>query len=376
MKLSLIINGALVLLLAMTNQGRLAALSEWIYSSLCSSFTIPAILALYGLVLIYLLVSVYHLENTTENSSTGRRRNRLVPYYNSEGQLQGWVREEKSQNTRPATSLQQPIRNSQLPISTRPTAPSASAPAKQTTPLPLPQPTASATPRLSEATPFSALASWDGFPDGRIKCHFTPQQVADTSQLVIYWAADKLPGKRGSPTAATPERGNVSRFNCAGVIECDSKVCLSQIAPGADIQRQLQSECTCGSKLFHRSCRSQWSIARYINGAVFESNHIHTHARYTHLLVTPKSKPSQIQPFISMQPVSLISSQPTESLNVERADSPPESSVLQRDEGEQVLEDSPVVEPQPQAPQHEPVVPPQNAATASDEERMMDPDAN
>ncbi|KAK6991978.1 hypothetical protein R3P38DRAFT_3226956 [Favolaschia claudopus] len=187
MKLSLIINGALVLLLAMTNQGRLAALSEWIYSSLCSSFTIPA---LYGLVLIYLLVSVYHLENTTENSSTGRRRNRLVPYYNSEGQLRGWVREEKSQNTRPATSLQQPIRNSQLPgIST---APSASAPAKQTTPLPLPQPTASATPRLSEATPFSALASWDGFPDGRIKCHFTPQQVADTSQLVIYWAADKL----------------------------------------------------------------------------------------------------------------------------------------------------------------------------------------
>ncbi|KAK7007089.1 hypothetical protein R3P38DRAFT_3598848 [Favolaschia claudopus] len=375
MRLSLIVNCALVLLLAVTNPGRLAALSEWIYSSLRSSFTIPAILALYGLILIYLLVSVYHLENT-ENTSTPRRRKRLVPYYNSEGQLQGWVREEKSQS-RPTTSPSQSIQASQLPISTRPTAPSASAPAKQTTPLPLPQPTASATPRLSEATPFSVLASWDGFPDGRIKCHFTPQQVADTSQLVIYWAADKLSGKRGSPTAPTPERGNISRFNCAGVIECDSKVCLSQIAPGADIQRQLQSECTCGSKLFHRSCRFEWSIARYINGAVFESNHIHTHARYTHLLVTPKSKPSQIQTFISMQPVSLISSQPTESLNVERADSP-ESSVLQRDEvrGEPVLEDSPVVEPQPQAPQHEPVVPPQNAATASDEERMMDPDAN
>ncbi|KAK7013027.1 hypothetical protein R3P38DRAFT_2546987, partial [Favolaschia claudopus] len=322
MRLSLIVNCALVLLLAVTNPGRLAALSEWIYSSLRSSFTIPVILALYGLILIYLLVSVYHLENT-ENTSTPRRRKRL---------LQGWVREEKSPS-RPTTSPSQSIQASQLPISTRPTAPSASAPAKQTTPLPLPQPTASATPRLSDATPFSVLASWDGFPDGRIKCHFTPQQVADTSQLVIYWAADKLPGKRGSPTAPTPERGNISRFNCAGVIECDSKVCLSQIAPGADIQRQLQSECTCGSKLFHRSCRFEWSIARYINGAVFESNHIHTHARYTHLLVTPKSKPSQIQTFISMQPVSLISSQPTESLNVERADSP-ESSVLQRDEGE------------------------------------------
>ncbi|KAK7020898.1 hypothetical protein R3P38DRAFT_3548214, partial [Favolaschia claudopus] len=201
-----------------------------------------------------------------------RRRNRLVPYYNSEGQLQGWVREEKSQNTRPATSLPQPIRHSQLPISTRPTAPLESnvapAPAKLTTPIP------------SAAPP-----SWDGFPDGRIKCHFTPQQIEDTSQLVVYWAADKLPGKRGSPTAATPDKGNISRFNCAGVVECDSKVCLSQIAPGENILRQLQSECTCGSKLFHRSCRFQWSIARYIDGAVFESNHTHTHSRYTHLLV-------------------------------------------------------------------------------------------
>ncbi|KAK7001643.1 hypothetical protein R3P38DRAFT_2648939 [Favolaschia claudopus] len=314
MKISLIINGALVLLLAMTNQRRLAALSEWIYSLLCSSFTIPAILALYGLVLIYLLVSVYHLENTTENSSTRRQ--------------------EKSQNTRPATSLPQPIPNSQLPISTRPTVPSESnltpAPAKLTTPLP------SAAPRLNEQAPLSAspLASWDGFPDGRVKCHFTPQQIEDTSQLVVYWAADKLPGKRGSPTAATPDKGNISRFNCAGVVECDSKVCLSQIAPGENILRQLQSECTCGSKLFHRSCRFQWSIARYIDGAVFESNHTHTHSRYTHLLVTPKSKPSQFQSFISRQPVSLISSQAPELLNVQRADSP-QSSVLQRDEGEQ-----------------------------------------
>ncbi|KAK6992290.1 hypothetical protein R3P38DRAFT_2740561, partial [Favolaschia claudopus] len=158
---------------------------------------------------------------------------------------------------------------------------------------------ASAPPRLSEEVPLStsSLSSWDGFPDGRLRCHFTPQQVEDTLQLAVYWVGHRLPGKRGSPTAATPEKGKVSHFQCAGVVECESKVCITQIAPGADISRQVQSECTCGLKLRHRLCKFEWSIIRYRSGAIFESHHSHNHSRYTHLVSAPKSKAPQLQSF-------------------------------------------------------------------------------
>ncbi|KAK6977195.1 hypothetical protein R3P38DRAFT_2462194, partial [Favolaschia claudopus] len=277
MRPSLIVNGALIILLAMTNRGRLPALYEWIYSVMRSSYTIPVILALYGLVLVYLLVSVKRLEDTEPSeSSTQRRKTRLVPYYNSRAAA-------------PAESDLAP------------------APVHQRTPPPLPQGTASAPPRLVDEAPLSTfpLPSWDGFPDGRLRCHFTPQQLEDTSQLAIYWVGDRLPGKQGSPTAATAEKGKVSRFQCAGVVECESKVCLTQIAPGANISRQVQSECTCGLKLHHRSCKVEWLIIQYRGGAVFECNHTHSHSRYTHSLSTPKSKPPQLRSFISRQPVSL-----------------------------------------------------------------------
>ncbi|KAK7012830.1 hypothetical protein R3P38DRAFT_3586031 [Favolaschia claudopus] len=229
----------------MTNRGRLPALYEWIYSVMRSSYTIPVILALYGLVLVYLLVSVKRLEDTEPSeSSTQRRKTRLVPYYNSRGQLQGLVREEKTHQNMPTTSRTQRKQTHSLPMPTPAAAPAESdlapAPVHQRTPPPLPQGTASAPPRLVDEAPLSTfpLPSWDGFPDGRLRCHFTPQQLEDTSQLAIYWVGDRLPGKQGSPTAATAEKGKVSRFQCAGVVECESKVCLTQIAPGANISRQ------------------------------------------------------------------------------------------------------------------------------------------
>ncbi|KAK7015356.1 hypothetical protein R3P38DRAFT_3496931 [Favolaschia claudopus] len=227
MRLSLIVNGTLVVLLAMTNHHRLVVLAEWVLSALGSPFTIPVILVFYGLILIYLLVSVYHLGNTDDDSTPSRRRRtQLVPYYNSEGQLQGWVREEKSQKTR-RTSHSQHNQTSSLPAPTPITAPAernvASTPANPTTSLPLPLASASAPAPLSleEA---SSLSYWDGFPDRRLRCHFTAQQLEDTSQLAVYWVGNRLSGKRGSPTAATPEKGKVSHFQCAGVVECESKL--------------------------------------------------------------------------------------------------------------------------------------------------------
>ncbi|KAK7034972.1 hypothetical protein R3P38DRAFT_2772023 [Favolaschia claudopus] len=263
-----------------------------------------------------------------------------VGYYNSEGQLQGWVREEKSQKTR-RTSHSQHKQTSSLPAPTPITAPAernvASTPANPTTSPPLPLSSASAPAPLSleEA---SSLSYWNGFPDGRLRCHFTAQQLEDTSQLAVYWVGNRLSGKRGSPTAATPEKGKVSHFQ---------------------------------------------------GGAVFECNHTHSHARYTHLLLTPKSKPPQLQSFVSRRPVSLISAQTSEPFDAERAESPV-NSVGQVTECEQALQDTPKSKPKPEllkvvatqnevtnsdhGPRREPS--PQNRLPDSDDERMMDPDAN
>ncbi|KAK6969625.1 hypothetical protein R3P38DRAFT_3242874 [Favolaschia claudopus] len=354
MRLSLILNGALALLLA-------------------------------GLILGYLLVAVHNLENP--EPSTKRRRTQLIPYYTKEGRLQGWVREETAKTRAPRETIDITAASKRKSLSPLP---KAAVSANQNAPIPVPMAVVSSPrtnlPSNDVCQSVFPLPSWDGFPDGRIHCHFTPQQLADTSQLLIYWVANKLPGKRGSPDAASPEKGKISRFQCAGVLECSSRVCTVQIAPGADISRQVKSDCTCGFELHHRTCKFEWSISVYRNGAVFQTSNSHSHSRYTHSLLTPKSKPAQLQSFITRQPVALISSQPVEPSSAERAESPG-NSVSQVNDGEHGLRDNSELATQPEptppnevtsldhAAQGQPAAP-QNVATNSDDERILDPDAD
>ncbi|KAK6984371.1 hypothetical protein R3P38DRAFT_3452507 [Favolaschia claudopus] len=386
MRLSLVVNVALVLLLAMTNHSRLKALLYWAYSGLDPSFIIPTILIFYGLILGYLLVAVHNLEDSEQ--STKHRRTQLIPYYNKEGRLQGWVREKKAKMGAPRETI-----NVTAPSQgdSPSSAPKATISANINSPSLVPTPALSPHTNLpSENVQLSGfpLPSWDGFPDGRIHCHFTPQQLEDTSQLVIYWVADKLGGKSGSPDAASPDKGKISRFRCAGVVECSSRVCTVQIAPGANIFRQVKSECTCGFDLHHRTCKFEWSISRYRDGAVFETSNPHSHSRYTHSLSTPKSKPARLQSFITRQPVSLIPSQPLEPSSSERAESPG-NSASQVNDGEHVSRDRSEPATQPElivAPQNEvnnsdqeahgqPAAP-RNVATNSADEMILDPDAD
>ncbi|KAJ7254804.1 hypothetical protein C8J57DRAFT_1236532 [Mycena rebaudengoi] len=51
-------------------------------------------------------------------------------------------------------------------------------------------------------------------------CHIMMGMVEDTLQLAFYWIYDKLPGKRGSLDAVTPEKGKRYNFKCAGIIQC------------------------------------------------------------------------------------------------------------------------------------------------------------
>lgn len=150
------------------------------------------------------------------------------------------------------------------------------------------------------------LSTWNGFPDGKFRCHFTRQQVEDTSRLALYWISDRLPGRRGLLDAATAEKGKLSRFRCTGVINCRAVVCTTQITPGPNVARQIEALCTCGSPLRHRSCTVECSIVFYRDGAIFENSGTHNHSKYTHSLPASKNKKTlQLQEFISKQPIPL-----------------------------------------------------------------------
>ncbi|KAF8212876.1 hypothetical protein K438DRAFT_1805196, partial [Mycena galopus ATCC 62051] len=95
-------------------------------------------------------------------------------------------------------------------------------------------------PQISEAHPTLTLRIWDEFPDRQFWCHFSRQQVEDTSQLAVYWVSDKPPGRRGSLDALMADKGKLFRYRCAGIIECKAAVCTVQIAPGKGVARQTE----------------------------------------------------------------------------------------------------------------------------------------
>ncbi|KAJ7713663.1 hypothetical protein B0H16DRAFT_1620622 [Mycena metata] len=279
MLLSLFAYTFLVFLLAMSNWDRVLVALSWTSSLASRWLTTSTILSIYGIVLIYLLLVVHGL--AARQSPRARRGSTLAPYYDENGQLQGWVREERKKR-----------------VIAPPRQPSTS-----------PPPRGRATPALSARagpTPASSsLESWDGFPDDRFQCHFTRQQVEDTSRLAVYWIFDKLPGKSGSTNAVTPEKGRLSHFRCAGVIHCKTAVCTVQIAPGSNIARQLEALCNCGSPLRHRPCDVEWSVVFYRDGAVFENGGPHNHSKYTHSLPVSRRKRPELQEFLCKQPIAL-----------------------------------------------------------------------
>ncbi|KAJ7239614.1 hypothetical protein B0H12DRAFT_1237565 [Mycena haematopus] len=275
----------------MTNWGRILVLLQWLYSTSSRWLTTSTVLVVYGAVLLYLLIVTHLPAAAAEHLSHKRRKTVLVPYRDHDGQLKGWVREVREETTGTEAPVNSPP---------RPTLPPESLGHR---PRIATLVTAS---RNDESLADFPHSTWNGFPDGRFRCHFTPQQVEDTSRLALYWVSDKLPGRRGSVDAVTAEKGKLTRFKCAGIIDCRVVACTAQIAPGTNVTRQLEARCACGSSLRHRSCKVEWSIVFYRDGAVFENSGTHIHSKYTHSLPTPKNKKApQLQDFISKQPVVL-----------------------------------------------------------------------
>ncbi|KAJ7183426.1 hypothetical protein C8R46DRAFT_1209587 [Mycena filopes] len=283
---SLLAYTVLIGLLVISNWAQCIHLISWVSTLISRWLTTSTILTLYGLVLLYLLFAVHTLAVAKEGSRT-RHKGTLAQYYDEDGKLQGWVREggreveNMNPNRTPALARQDS--------------------------LPLPPPRGSSSllkgpSMLSQIDPDSRLTSWDGFPNHRFQYQFTRQQVEDTSRLAVYWVADKCPGKRGSLDAVTPEKGRLSRFRCAGIIQCKAAVCTVRIAPGTNIARQTEAPCRCGSTLRHQSCKVEWSVVFYRDGAIFENSGRHDHSAYTHSLPVSKKKTLQLLQFVAKQP--------------------------------------------------------------------------
>ncbi|KAJ7892711.1 hypothetical protein B0H13DRAFT_1886599 [Mycena leptocephala] len=86
------------------------------------------------------------------------------------GQLQSWVREEQDirKSNGLAEQLSAPLLRDRGIIRLPPSGPQRSS-------------------QTDAAQSSAHLKSWDGFPDGPFRFHFTLQQVEDTSRLAVYW---------------------------------------------------------------------------------------------------------------------------------------------------------------------------------------------
>ncbi|KAJ7256648.1 hypothetical protein C8J57DRAFT_1517284 [Mycena rebaudengoi] len=328
MSLSLFTYSVLVALLVMSNWDHIVPLLSWSYSLASHWVTTSTILLVYGLVLIFLLLVVHVLAIPQENL---RRRGKttLVPYYDGNGKLQGWVREERE-----TTKSHAQYRMRLLIIMN---------------------------PEQSLCLPRKLLKH---HPTFRFKLGW----VEDTSQLAFYWIYDKLPGKRGSLDAVTPEKGKRSSFKCAGIIHCTAMVCTVQIAPGKNTARQMEELCICGSTLRHRLCKVEWSVAFYRDGAIFENSGPHSHSKYTHLLPVSK-KTLLLQEFISRQPVVLRGSQTTMN-SVSRSDISQISEEEHTTEGSMNIGDSDKDDQDSQESGKE------GEEMNSEDERLLDPEAD
>ncbi|KAJ7886455.1 hypothetical protein B0H14DRAFT_2563386 [Mycena olivaceomarginata] len=268
-------NTVLIILLAMTNWDRILGLLWWLYSAASGWVTTSTVLGIYGLVLLYLLI-VVRLPAATENSSRKRRKKPLVPYYDHDGrslsladaaatmlsplsgQLKGWVKEEQEETVPTEARTNSPrgttVRPQLFPELLR-RRHRTSPPVTATGALPS---------RSDEPLADFPLSTWNGFPDGGVRCHFTRQQVEDTSRLALYWISDKLPERRG--------------------------LRLDQMLLGKP----------------RRSALVERSVVFYRDGAVFENSGTHNHSKYTHSLPPSKNKKTlQLQEFISRQPIVL-----------------------------------------------------------------------
>ncbi|KAF8173335.1 hypothetical protein K438DRAFT_1551160, partial [Mycena galopus ATCC 62051] len=115
---------------------------------------------------------------------------------------------------------------------------------------------------------------WDGWPDGDFSVLLSMDFVQSHDNLQVHWATRVLGGRGGSTQAETWQRGNLSRRQCLGVIECQGDECMVFTRPQtrkSGIENQLAKLCTCGAKLVHRSCDVRSTLHSFSEGVYYQN---------------------------------------------------------------------------------------------------------
>nr|GAT52923.1 predicted protein [Mycena chlorophos] len=250
----------------------LAALSAF-YNWLRLTLTVPFLMFVYGVILLYLCLSVARLQraNNKIKAAPPRRQKKssdYVIYYDEAGKPVARIRRDGAATAGITTTFAQ--------MGESPTAPPVSFSAAQ------PQPVTYA--RLE-------AANWDGWPNGYLRCQVRREELETVGFFGIFWSLEQVAvAKRGHFEAVTAAAGKQFLRKCNGVIRCDSGRCPHRflVAPEASLkglQHQLTHTCMCGGNLVHHHCGVKCSASVFRFGAIFQQDGEHTHGSYTHRLI-------------------------------------------------------------------------------------------
>ncbi len=137
---------------------------------------------------------------------------------------------------------------------------------------------------------------WDGWPNGDFTLDVTHAQARATNDFEAHWAGTNSGASLGrgySSNASHWERGLYKRRGCLGITKCDNDECRITKQPPtriAQLRKQLQERCECGSQLIHHPCDA-YSITRtWKDGVHYEHHGLHHHIPPHVLHLTPNEK--------------------------------------------------------------------------------------
>jgi hypothetical protein len=170
---------------------------------------------------------------------------------------------------------------------------------------------------LSPGVPEKILDAdnWDGWPDGTWRKEYTPDEVKLTKEFAVNWACRTQGGNNHTKGSSDMDQGPRKRTRvCLGIIKCGNKRrgqedgCLIVTRPHtrskAEIEKQLDERCECGSKRKHYPCpgKAKMIITYSAGRAKFSHIGFHNHERPTDVIHLVEKERIHLQEMVLKDP--------------------------------------------------------------------------
>ncbi|KAJ7067607.1 hypothetical protein C8F01DRAFT_1121843 [Mycena amicta] len=196
------LNALLILFILVSNLDRVVSLLYRISAFLAPILRTSTLLFVYGLLLVYLLLSVRHL-----GARLNQRKPMPRPLLDANDKLKGYYNDGNSRTTPANDMVQQTGRGRR-----RRSHDSAHDSAPHPFPEPMSRVSREQTPDLPRAaTPVTPEvvqpAAWSGWVNGHIECLFYWKDMGNNESVPYFWWGRKSTGRRGSKNARTAAKG-------------------------------------------------------------------------------------------------------------------------------------------------------------------------